>query len=348
MFMLVSTSFFITTVTADSGEVPGFSFEVDGPYEGQASVEMTWTLTVHGGTPPYTYCGGWGDSPPGMDYIWCTFDTYDNPYVVSKTYTEEGVYSIYFSVRDSAVPKNEGIHRRNITVGPAPFKVEIIPPDVNEIWVNEEYQWDCEVTGAHDMSLVSYYWEFGDGEWSEEKSPTHVYTEPTLPDGPPHQYTTVYLEATYVPDPSQPMFVFDDDWHNITNGVWGFDLEIRVDVLGNPTVIHPLIPYFFTITTKLIRDQSNVNSDGNWGVYWEWPFGGDVLPNYHGTYNGEILYEQYGHNVQQKTIIRLGPIGGWNPGTYCPFNVELIWTSIYEWNPDNNDDHVDLWYKSLP
>lgn len=332
MFMLVLASFYITTVTAN----PNIWLEVDGSFEGQAYVEMTWTLTVHEGTPPYDYCGGWGDDPPGMHSMWCDWDTYENPKVVSHTYREEGEYSIFFSVKDADGDKD--VVHETVTIGPPPFIVEIIPPDVPEFWVNEPYQWDCNVIGG--LGEITYYWDFGDGsDIDNDKAPVHAFEKPTLDDA-------TIVELDVYDDIEFPPKHAEDEYRisplTDPGGVWGYDLFPEINrILGHWAF--PYQPIFFEVETWWDVFGSNIQSD-DW--YFDWAiYRADERLWDSGTVQGDVIL---GPNRQhrQRIVLTSAPTGSF--GDCCPFEVTVYSVPNHDWNSGNNTAVYNIYLIAPP
>jgi len=326
-FMLISMSVLISAVNAN----PNIWLEIEGSFEGQAYVEMEWTVTAHDGTPPYRWSGSYGDGP----YAWAGTPTYEVTIVLTHTYTEEGQYLWVVSCRDDDYDLAR--EERIVTIGPPPLIVEIIPPLVNEFWVNDNYQWDCNVIGA--VGDVTYTWDFDDGSDPYYiKNPIHAFLEPTFsPD-----VTTVSVEVydTETHETAYDTYVISP--YSIPAGVYGYDLGVYVTKSG-PFPNHVLRgwPITFTIETVWFASKSNVPQSEDWDVYWIWEkeIDGKLITHYDGNYWGPIL-PLPNQDWYQKRITRAAPS---QVGIYCPFTVTLTSYPDHDYDKSNNEKILQLW-----
>ncbi|MBE1556680.1 collagenase [Sporosarcina limicola] len=95
----------------------------------------------------------------------------------SHIYTEKGTYIVKLTVTDDkgatgTASKNIVIQDGEVNITPV---VVINGPETGK--VNEAISFTGEGLADGDGQIVSYKWEFGDGQTSMEQNPSHVYTE---------------------------------------------------------------------------------------------------------------------------------------------------------------------------
>lgn len=106
-------------------------------------------------------------------YRWTTLGLTGS--VINTTFNTEGVYSVVLEVQD-----NYGLtHSTSITVyvsaSNLPPQPHISAPDTAQI--NTAVQFSSDGTIDPDGDPITYFWQFGDGNTSDQPNPSHVYTE---------------------------------------------------------------------------------------------------------------------------------------------------------------------------
>jgi PKD repeat protein len=131
----------------------------DSASDGNAPLNESFTCTVTGGTPAYSYVWNFGDG--GTSIL-------EDPY---HTYTSAGTYSATVTVTDAA-SNTATSNALTIVVSPAPLSVSISaspssgPPPLDVAFTST-------VQGG--TSPYTYAWTFGDGGTSTVADPSHTY-----------------------------------------------------------------------------------------------------------------------------------------------------------------------------
>jgi len=211
--------------------------------------------------------------------------------VVVHQYTTPDVYNITLTITDDEGETTVAVSGHGFNV-PSPINVtENIPPIANFTW-----EADPEIDGTinfyssasdPDGAIVSYFWNFGDGNTSSNPTPSHTYshsgdyTVTLIVTDDNGGYTTVELTVTvpnilpvagfsYTPRniTTARSVVFDggipysyDKDGSIVNWTWDFDGNGIIDAYG-PTVSHLYpTPGNYTVILNV------TDNDGGWDTY---------------------------------------------------------------------------------
>jgi PKD repeat protein len=131
-------------------------------YEAIIGQEIDFFGTAIGGVQPYSFSWDFGDGSSGTGQA------------PSHTYTSAGTFVVTLTVTDSASPPATDTDTTNaiITSGDQPIA------DANgdyEGEVGEEIQFEGDVYGG--TAPYTWYWEFGEGNTSDEQDPVFIYDE---------------------------------------------------------------------------------------------------------------------------------------------------------------------------
>lgn len=153
----------VTVVAAPPAPTPLVADFVTSPPNPRVGERVAFSATASGGTPPYAFAWDFADGAA------------DSGMFANHTYATAGPYTVILTTSDAAT----GVYvvSKRITVLPAPrignvtaaFDIEI-----NERTVTFVDQTVSDVG----VPIVTWFWAFGDGAWSEESQPTHVYEVP--------------------------------------------------------------------------------------------------------------------------------------------------------------------------
>jgi PKD repeat protein len=149
-----------TTTATISPDQPLKAY-ANGPYYGKPGEAVYFTGSASGGDPPYLYYWDFGDGATSQNK-----DAY-------HTYTEEGVFTVILTVQDSKGATATDTTTATISSDTQPLQVDAGGPYT--ALVGETVSFTGLVTGG--VSPYAYHWDFDDGNTSNEKSPTHEYTQ---------------------------------------------------------------------------------------------------------------------------------------------------------------------------
>jgi len=114
-----------------------------------------------GGTSPYSYLWNFGDGESS---------TQQNP---QHAYDGPGDYTIILTVHDAASDSDIDYSSCTVYTSDTPIAYANGPYDGE---VGEEIEFDGDVSGG--TAPYTFYWEFGDGNTSDEQNPVHIYEMP--------------------------------------------------------------------------------------------------------------------------------------------------------------------------
>jgi PKD repeat protein len=112
------------------------------------------------GDPPYTYRWEFGDGKSSTER---------NP---THIYSKEGKYNYTFTVTDSS--DKSTTYTGTIEISSRPVEAEVNVPEWGKVGQNITFNG----TAKYGIPPYTYRWDFGDGEFSDEKDPIHNYSEP--------------------------------------------------------------------------------------------------------------------------------------------------------------------------
>lgn len=172
IIILIFILSFLTSVNADNdggGYVTGA--DPDGPYSGLVNTTIQFYGSVTGDdlTPPYTW--EWDFDYDGTNFS--VDSTQQNP---THVYLSTGNYTVALRVTDSANNTSLGITYAYI------YKQANIRPIVDFVW-RPRYPEVGELVKFTDLSIdpdgniVSWVWDFGNGDKDTSKNPTTRYDE---------------------------------------------------------------------------------------------------------------------------------------------------------------------------
>jgi PKD repeat protein len=148
---------------------PTLNVDAGGPYEEKVGNLVFFTGSASGGCPPYTYSWDFDDSDGIQED-----STEQNP---THAYQDPGGYTVTLTVTDDKYYSSIDIAIATIT----PLEVEADAGGPYYGGVDVPIQF---IGNAYEGAPpYEYYWDFGDGTHSDEKDPTHIYTEPSPPEG---------------------------------------------------------------------------------------------------------------------------------------------------------------------
>jgi PKD repeat protein len=148
---------------------PSLNVDAGGSYEEKVGNLVYFTGSASGGCPPYTYSWDFDDSDGIQED-----SNMQNP---THAYQNPGSYTVTLTVTDSKYYTS--IDTATATITPLEVEADAGGPYYGGVDVPIQF------TGnAYEGSPpYEYYWDFGDGENSDEKDPTHIYNEPSPPGG---------------------------------------------------------------------------------------------------------------------------------------------------------------------
>lgn len=138
----------------------------------------SFTATPTQGAPPLAVSFDASDSydPDGyiVSYAWTFGDgAVGSGQKVSHTYTRSGLFNARLTVTDN--DGNSSSNARTITVGQPPVALFTATPTSGGVPL--KVQFDASASyDPNDGSIVSYRWDFGDGNTGQGKTLSHVYT----------------------------------------------------------------------------------------------------------------------------------------------------------------------------
>ena len=94
--------------------------------------------------------------------------------VVYHRYEDNGQYTVKLSVKDNK-GATDSVSKQIIVKNDPPKAMFTHFPDKPKI--GEEVQFNSSLSSDEDGNIVSWQWDFGDGNTSTEQNPTHVYLE---------------------------------------------------------------------------------------------------------------------------------------------------------------------------
>jgi PKD repeat protein len=131
-----------------------------GIYYGDANEEVEFYGSASGGITPYSWFWDFGDGDNSNA---------QNP---AKMFSEPGTYIVTLTVTDY-IGQTATDYTNAIIYGDSSLVTEANGP--YEGYVEEEIQFNGDVTGG--IPPYTWFWDFGDGESSDEQNPSHVFLE---------------------------------------------------------------------------------------------------------------------------------------------------------------------------
>ncbi len=132
------------------------------PTDGIVPLLVNLSSQVSGGTEPFTYAWDFGDGgsadSPSPSHLYQVSGTFDATLTVSDSWGQTAQASVTITARDDHVPV--AAITANPTVGVTPLEVAF------------------QGNAVGGDAPLSYSWNFGDGETSDEQNPTHTFTNP--------------------------------------------------------------------------------------------------------------------------------------------------------------------------
>lgn len=307
------------------------------------------------GQPPLTvnFNGAESYDPDGsiVAYSWDFGDqSNDLGATVQHIYTEEGIYTAILVVSDNATPADIDDDTHEFIVGNT-RPIAVIETDVTEGVVPLTVHFDATNSIDPDGNQLSYYWDFGDGIFSDQAVVDHEFGE-----------VNVYpVTLTVTDDDSTPMNLFDKE-----------TVAINVtEPLPNqpPVVVIKTDQYYGNapLTVQFNSTDESYDPEGDDIVSYMWDFAGldqsmEPNPSYtftsNGTYNVKCFLTDNGDPPQMGQGIRYIYVGVNVPPiaiaeadvTEGEFPLEVHFTGDTSYDPDGtieqyiwsfNDDPLD-------
>jgi PKD repeat protein len=159
------------------------------------------------------------------------------------TYTDKGIFTVTLTVTDNE--EGQASRTMQINIINLPPKADFLPPE-GVPNVRSEVQF-TDTSVDPEGKALTYYWEFGDGDTSEQRNPVHIYSSSG----------TMNVRLT----------VTDDEGESNTK-------TRSLTVFPN---VRPLADFLFSPEDASINDVINfldrsIDEDG-YVEYWEWDFG---------------------------------------------------------------------------
>lgn len=149
--------------TVVSVTAPALDVRVDAsPLSGQAPLQVSFTASARGGTPPYYYDWDFADG---------SRSTLQNPV---HSYASGGTYEARVTVSDAERHTVFGQVRVSVAGDSAPEAVVSASPTAGSAPLNVTFQ--GSVVGGD--APITFNWDFGDGSKDDVQSPSHTYKAP--------------------------------------------------------------------------------------------------------------------------------------------------------------------------
>ncbi|TMI37484.1 PKD domain-containing protein [Candidatus Bathyarchaeota archaeon] len=173
-----------------------FTYSPSSPQRGQA---VSFTGSVSGGSPPYSYSWSFGDGSTGMG---------SSP---QHTYSSAGTLTVALTVKDNGSPQQTATSQQSLTVSGAP------PPltasfaySPSSTQAGQPVTFTASASGG--TSPFTFSWSFGDGSTGTGSSVTHTYssagsftTALTVKDSSSPQQTATSQMTVAVTSPPPPI-----------------------------------------------------------------------------------------------------------------------------------------------
>ncbi len=173
-----------------------FTYSPSSPQTGQT---VSFTGSVSGGTPPYSYSWSFGDGSTGMG---------SSP---QHTYSSTGTLTVALTVKDNGSPQRTATSQQSLTVSGAPSPLTAsFAYNPSSTQAGQPVTFTASANGG--TSPFTFSWSFGDGSTGTGSPATHTYssagsytTTLTVKDSSTPQQTATSRKAVSVTSPPSPI-----------------------------------------------------------------------------------------------------------------------------------------------
>ncbi|MCS6937147.1 MAG: PKD domain-containing protein [Candidatus Bipolaricaulota bacterium] len=208
-----------------------------------------------------SFSGEWSDPDGDVQSVFWNFgdghtSSDENP---THTYAQGGTYTVELTVTDNRGAKATSRIRFSINQEPIAYataRVQDVPESVPSKFISGEpplaVAFSSAGTRDPDGKVASLSWSFGDGQFSDEPHPTHVYTEPGTYDV---VLTVVDDRGAVAQDTSITVEVKSPEPTIFTVGDVSYRLYDRSEIAPSPGEKALLYRYVLTEPHRLTREQ---------------------------------------------------------------------------------------------
>src|SRR6266700_2936676 len=173
-----------------------FTYSPSSPQTGQT---VSFTGSVSGGTPPYSYSWSFGDGSTGMG---------SSP---QHTYSSTGTLTVALTVKDNGSPQRTATSQQSLTVSGAPSPLTAsFAYNPSSTQAGQPVTFTASANGG--TSPFTFSWSFGDGSTGTGSPATHTYssagsftTALTVKDSSSPQQTATSQNTVAVTSPPPPI-----------------------------------------------------------------------------------------------------------------------------------------------